>query len=173
VLGPGAEQLLGKPPCTMHSDKEPGDKGKPTVVRSRLKWLRPLSFVGVAVIGNCSDKSAMKTRNSGEIPGARGERTRQETAGVVDEVGDNHVDNPLRKPSGRDRVDDLRTKLSGRDCVDEILKKFSGIGRVCGRGLRRGILKGSFFCPSGSASVPDTFSKQSNCYSGKTTRYNG
>ena len=173
MLGPRAEQLLGKQPWTTRSDKEPGDKGKPTVVRSRLKWLRPLSFVGVAVTGNFSDKSAMKMRNSGEIPGARGERTRQEAAGVVDEVGDNQVDNPLRKPSGRDRVDDLLTKLSGRDCVDDLLKKFSGIGRICGRGLRRGIFKGSFFGPTGSASVPDTFSKQSNCYSGKTTGYNG
>jgi hypothetical protein len=48
-------------------------------------------------IGDPSDKSTMKMRNSSEVPGARGERTCQEAVGVVDEVGDNQVDDPLRK----------------------------------------------------------------------------
>ena len=77
----------------------------------------------------------MKMRNSGEVPGARGERTCQEAAGVVGEVCDDRVNDLLRKLSGRNRVDGLPRKFDGRDRVDDLLKKLSGTGRACGRGL--------------------------------------
>ena len=48
-----------------------------------------------------SGKSAMEMRESGNVPGARGEGARQETAGVTDNLGNNHVDDLLRKPGCR------------------------------------------------------------------------
>jgi hypothetical protein len=56
------------------------------------------------VIRDLSDKSTMKMRNNGDVPGAGGERTCQEAVGVVDEVGNNHVNDILRKPSNRGRT---------------------------------------------------------------------
>jgi hypothetical protein len=55
----------------------------------------------MGAISDFSDKSAMKMRNSGDVPGTRGERARQEAVGVVDEVGNNLIDDLLGKPGGR------------------------------------------------------------------------
>jgi hypothetical protein len=74
-------------------------------------------------------------RDSSGVPGARGERARQEAAGVVGEVRDNHFNCLLGKPRGR--------------------------GGACDGRVRRGTPKKSFSGP-GEASAPDTLSNRCN-----------
>ena len=77
----------------------------------------------------------MKMRNGSAVPGTRGEGARPETSGVVDEVGDDHINDLLGDPISR--------------------------GRTCGRGLRGGTPKEQPL-DSGQKSVPETFNNQFN-----------
>jgi hypothetical protein len=74
-------------------------------------------------------------RNSSDVPEARGERARQEAAGVVGEVGHNHI--------------------------DDLLGKSRGQGGACDRRVLRGTPKESIFC-SCQTSVPDMLGNRCN-----------
>ena len=69
---------------------------------SGVAW--PLGFIIGIMIGPSGIKSKMTVRYSGAVPGARGGRARQETVGVVNEVGDDHVNDLLWKSIGRGRT---------------------------------------------------------------------
>jgi hypothetical protein len=119
------------------------------------------------VIRDLGDKSTMKMRNSGNVPGARGERTCQEAVDVVDEVGDNHVDNILRKPSGRGRTcggwwAEIRLRIR-REEKESSLDRFGWGGRLWNPARHSQRILFWFWLTS----VPNTFSEQSNRYSGK------
>ena len=55
-------------------------------------------------MANVSDEHVVKMTNGGDIPGVRGEGACQEAAGVTPEVGNNHINKLLGKPSGRGRT---------------------------------------------------------------------
>ena len=96
----------------------------------------------------------MKMWDGRGVPRTRGEGACQEAAGVVNEMGDNHVDDLLRKSGGR-----RGTCCRGSNHITDFLRNPGGKGRACGarsnrgagdggrtrgEGLRRGTQKGHF-----------------------------
>ena len=132
------EPFRGKHPPGIPNDKDPCDKGKQTKLKCRPEWLGPFGFFVRTIDWN--GEGEPKLRNSSDIPGTRSEGARQEVAGVVHEVSDNHVDDLLGEPGGG--------------------------GRTFGRGNWRGTPKKSLL-DSGSTSVPDAHGKQFDRCSGK------
>jgi hypothetical protein len=114
-------------------DKYPLDKGEETKPGCPPERVGPLSFSRLKETRDSSGKSAMEMRYSGDVLGARGEGACQEAAGIMDEMGNNHIDDLLREPGGG--------------------------GRTCGSRVRRGTREESIL-GSWSASVPGTLNEQ-------------
>ena len=93
--GPVVELLCRKSIVVSPSDKNPRDEGKKAKLGCHPEWPWSLGFIIGIVIGPSGTKSTMKLRYSGAVPGARGGRARQETVGVENEVGDDHVNDLL------------------------------------------------------------------------------
>ena len=170
-MGLTVEQRWGKlTPAAVFIDKEPRDKGEPPKLGCSLEWVGPPIFFVPECLG-VNTKSVVKVWNSSGGPRPRGERACQEAVGVVHEVGDNRVDDVLRKACGRER-----TCFRGGNHVVDFLRNCGGKGRVSlvGDPLRgqvrtcvRAVTQKQDFLNSGQASVPDVLGELFNRCSGK------
>ena len=99
-------------------DPERLDKGKQTKLVHVLEGIGPPQ-VSAGEVG-VNEKIVMEMRNGGDVPGATGQGTCTETAHVVDEIGDDHVNDLLRKPGGGGHVrrGGLRRKTPGKHPSD-------------------------------------------------------
>ena len=81
-------------------DPEFLDQGKQTELGRVLEWCGPASFRHIGPRIRSSGKSVVKTRDRGDVPGVTRQGACQETARVIDEVGDDHFDDLERKLGG-------------------------------------------------------------------------
>jgi hypothetical protein len=68
------------------------------------EWFGPprLWFLGPLSIG-WSDEGVMKVRDGGDVPGVTGQGACEEAALVVDQMGNDHFDDPLGEPGCKRR----------------------------------------------------------------------
>ena len=108
--GPAIKPVRGKLVTGMSVDNDRCDERKKAKPGCHQERLGPLCLFVCVVVGLNGD-GVMKTRNSRDVQGARDEGAHPETANIVDEVGNNDID-------------DLLGDLWARE-------------RICGRGFRR------------------------------------
>ena len=116
-------------------DPEFLDQGKQPELARILEWYGPGSLRHIGPRTRSNGKSVVKMRDGGDVPGVTRQGACEETARVIDEVGDDHFD-------------DLERKLGGG-------------GRVYSRSLRRSIC-GDPFLDVGLTSVPNSINEQLN-----------
>ena len=84
-------------------DNDPCDKRKKAKLGCHPERLGPQDLFVGNIVG-LSGEGTMKTRDSGDIPGAGGKGARPETEDVVGKIGDYHVDDLLGKSVARGNV---------------------------------------------------------------------
>ena len=82
------------------ADLELPDKGKQTKSVHVWEWFRPKKFVGFALEIARRDEGVVKMRDSCDVPRVTGQGTCKETAGVIDQMGNDHFDDLLGKSHG-------------------------------------------------------------------------
>ena len=119
---------------TAGSDLEFLDQGEQTELAHVPDPVRPRTFWFVGPPAVLSEEGVVKMWDGGGVPGATGHGACQEAAGVVDEIGDDHI--------------------------DDLLGKFGDGGRVCSSG---NLLRGTHVFPDpSSASAPNSLSDLPN-----------
>ena len=116
-------------------DPEFLDQGKQTKLGRILEWCGPTSLRHIGPRTRSGGKSVVKMRDRGDVPGVTRQGACEETASVIDEMGDDHF--------------------------DDLERKVSGGGRACSRSLRRSIC-GDPFPDVDQTSVPNSINEQLN-----------